>query len=104
MILTFNELPQAVSQLHEKLLNIEQLLIEKQKPQQPDELLTETEAEALLQISRVTLKKWRDDGKLPYYRYGSRIRYKRAELIDAAEKPLLQAYCKLHKNKGGAAL
>lgn len=102
MILTFNELPLAVSQLYEKLANIEQLLTEKQAPQLPETLLTEQQAEELLHISRVTLKKWRDEGKLPYYRYGSRIRYKRAELIEAAEKPLLLARAR-QKNKGGAA-
>ena len=102
MILTFNDLPQAVSQLQSELANIKQLLIDKERPQEPDELLTEHQAAELLHVSRVTLHKWRDEGKLPFYRYGTRIRYKRAELIEAAEKPLLQAYAR-QKNKGGAA-
>lgn len=102
MILTFNELPQAVSQLHEKLASIEQLILTQAKPHDPEVLLTEQQAEELLHVSRVTLKKWRDDGKLPFYRYGSRIRYKRAELLAATEKPLEQARIR-QKNKGGTA-
>ena len=49
-----------------------------------DELITEKEARQLLRISKVTLKKWRDACKIPYYRFGSRIRYKRNELLNSA--------------------
>ena len=52
-----------------------------------DELITESEAQVLLQVSKVTLKAWRDEGKIPFYRYGTRIRYKRLELLNSATTP-----------------
>lgn len=47
-----------------------------------DEFITEKEARQLLRVSKVTLKKWRDTNKIPFYRYGSRIRYKKNELLN----------------------
>ena len=49
----------------------------------PDDLITENEARDFLHVSKVTLKKWRDDNKLPFYRIGTRIRYKKSELISS---------------------
>lgn len=59
--------------------------------QPSDELITEQEARQLLKISKVTLKKWRDAKKIPFYRYGSRIRYKKNELLDCAEPFMTKA-------------
>lgn len=56
----------------------------RQEPPQPDEFITEEEARQLLHISKVTLKKWRDADKIPFYRFGTRIRYKKAELVATA--------------------
>lgn len=53
-----------------------------QLPQTPsDDLITENEARDFLHVSKVTLKKWRDENKIPFYRIGTRIRYKKSELI-----------------------
>ncbi len=51
----------------------------------PIDLMTENEARDFLRVSKVTLKKWRDDKKIPFYRIGSRIRYKRSELLTSLE-------------------
>ena len=56
----------------------------KNEPREADEFITENEVRDLFQISKVSLKKWRDEGKISFYRFGSRIRYKRAELINSA--------------------
>ena len=56
----------------------------KREPQEVEDFLTENEARTLLQVSKVSLKKWRDEGTIPFYRFGSRIRYKRSELINSA--------------------
>ena len=48
---------------------------------QNEDLITENEARVFLQVSKVTLKKWRDEKTIPFYRIGTRIRYKRSELI-----------------------
>ena len=52
---------------------------------QEDELLTENDAKKLLLVSKVTLKKWRDEGRIKFHRIGSRIRYKRSEILEALE-------------------
>ncbi len=51
----------------------------------PVDLMTENEARDFLRVSKVTLKKWRDDKKINFYRIGSRIRYKRSELLTSLE-------------------
>ena len=56
-----------------------------QSNEKPDYLITENEARDFLRVSKVTLKKWRDDKKIPFYRIGSRIRYKRSELLSCLE-------------------
>jgi excisionase family DNA binding protein len=55
-------------------------------PQLSDEFINENQARDLLDISKVTLKKWRDENKIPYYRMGTRIRYKKHELISCLSK------------------
>lgn len=46
-----------------------------------NDLITENEARDFVKVSKVTLKKWRDEGKIPFYRIGTRIRYKKSELL-----------------------
>jgi excisionase family DNA binding protein len=45
-----------------------------------DDLLTEKQAAHLLQVSRQTLKNWRDAGLLPFVRIGKGIRYRKSQL------------------------
>jgi hypothetical protein len=52
-----------------------------QLPPQNEDLITEKEARGFLHVSKVTMKKWRDDNIIPYYKIGTRIRYKRSELV-----------------------
>ena len=46
-----------------------------------DELLTVKEVAKLLGVSLVTIHAWKKDNKLKYYRYGSRIRFKKGEVL-----------------------
>ena len=55
------------------------------KNDEPVDLMTENEARDFLRVSKVTLKKWRDDKKINFYRIGSRIRYKRSELLTSLD-------------------
>ena len=48
-----------------------------------EEILTRKETSALLGISLVTLNEYTKSGKIPGYRLGSRIRYKKQEVLDA---------------------
>ena len=46
-----------------------------------EEFLTEKEVSKEFQISKVSLKKFRDQKLINFYKIGSRIRYKRSELL-----------------------
>lgn len=48
---------------------------------QPNELLTEQEVVEQFKISRQSLHKWRSEGRIPFLRLGSRIRYDRQKLL-----------------------
>lgn len=47
---------------------------------QPEDLLTRKETAEILGVSLVTLHEWTISGKVPAYRIGSRVRYKRQEI------------------------
>ena len=66
-----------------ELKNELQLLI---PTQQPEDLLTRKETALLLGVSLHTLHDWTISGKVPAYRIGTRVRYKRTEI----EKSLKQ--------------
>lgn len=55
-------------------------------PTSPNEdngnFLTAKEVSKLLSVSLVTLCKWRKDGKIKFHRFGSRIRFKRNEILN----------------------
>lgn len=51
-----------------------------------DELLDRAQAAKLLRISLVTLYEYTTKGILPAYRVGTRLRYKRAELLSALKQ------------------
>lgn len=44
--------------------------------------LTAKEVCKLLSVSLVTLHKWKKDGKIKFHRFGSRIRFKRNEILN----------------------
>lgn len=48
--------------------------------QQPEDLLTRKETASLYGVSLHTLHDWTISGKVPAYRIGSRVRYKRSEV------------------------
>ncbi len=56
------------------------------KVPEPDQLLNRTQAAELLGISLVTLYEYTTKGILPAYRFGSRLRYKRGELIECLKQ------------------
>ena len=55
--------------------------------QEQDELLTTNEARDLLRVSKVTIHKWKTEGKIKFYRIGTRVRFKRSELLSALTAP-----------------
>ena len=75
-----------VGQLQEILNeNIDSRIANSQPTQskEDDELLTVKEAAAFLKISKMSLHNWKKAGKVKYHRIGSRIRFKKSELLNA---------------------
>ena len=56
-------------------------------PPDNDELITENEAMKILLVSKVTLSKWRKEGKIKFLRIGTRIRYRKSDLLNATTTP-----------------
>jgi excisionase family DNA binding protein len=47
-----------------------------------DDFLTAREVSKLIGVSLVTLHKWKKNGKLKFYRFGSRIRFRKSEILN----------------------
>lgn len=56
-----------------------------QSQQEPEQLLSRKEASVLLGVSLVTLNKWSKEGKIRARRIGTRVRYKKSELLKAIQ-------------------
>lgn len=81
--LTFEQLPQAVSLLHDKLNNIEQLLREGNKSASPvDELLSIAQAAKFLNLSVPTLYGKVSRKEIPVNKQGKRLYFYKAELAE----------------------
>ena len=50
-----------------------------------EEFIDEKTAAKFLMVSKATMVNWRRDQVIPFHRLGSRIRYKKSELIKASE-------------------
>lgn len=47
-----------------------------------EDFLTAKQVSKLLGVSLVTLHKWKRDGKIKFHRFGSRIRFKKSEILN----------------------
>ena len=84
MELTFNELPQAVTDLQKTVNNIERLLLEKgNEPQnQPEQLLSIKEAAKFLNLSVHTLYGYVHRAEIPVCKRAGRLYFYKHELTD----------------------
>ncbi len=41
----------------------------------------------LLQVSRVTIHKWKKDGRIPFYRLSNRIFFKKSDVLQSLQTP-----------------
>lgn len=82
--LTFNELPQAITQLYEKLEQIERLLLNqhKQSDNQSGQLLTVQQAADLLNLSVPTIYGLVSRMEIPVSKKGKRLYFSKEELAD----------------------
>jgi excisionase family DNA binding protein len=81
--LTFDQLPQAVTRLHEKLDNIEQLLLQSNNhPGETDELLTIAQAARFLNLSTPTIYAKVSRKEIPVNKQGKRLYFYKSELAE----------------------
>ena len=82
--LSFEQLPVAVCQLHEKLESIERLLLEKdfETPDKSDELLTVDQCAEFLHLSKPTIYGLISQGELPVMKRSKRCYFLRKELVE----------------------
>ncbi len=81
--LTFEQLPQAVSRLHDQLNNIEQLIREgNSQPSPVDELLSVSGAAKFLNLSVPTLYGKVSRKEIPVNKQGKRLYFYKSELAD----------------------
>jgi len=74
--LEVNELQELIETSVKKVL---EQTVSKQEPE--TELLTRNEVAKMLQISLVTLTEWIKQGKVPALRIGTRVRFKKDEVL-----------------------
>ena len=67
-------------------------LLNKEPQNQNDELVTRQQAANLLGISLPTLHHYSKHGFIPAYRIGSRVRFKKSELMDCLKKVQTSKY------------
>lgn len=79
---TFDQLPQAVSLLHQKICHIEELLAEGVPQSETEELFTVTKAAEFLNLSVATLYGKVCRKEIPVNKQGKRLYFYKAELAD----------------------
>lgn len=85
--LTFDQLPQAVYEIQQKLASIEQLLIQLNKSgPESDTILTVEEAAELLDLSVATIYSLISKGELPVMKRSKRCYFSKLELIAYIKK------------------
>ena len=84
MIISFNELPKAVTDLQETVNDIKRLLIEASKEPKPetDELLTIEQTALFLKLAKPTIYGLISKGELPVMKRSKRCYFSKAELIN----------------------
>lgn len=83
--ITFEQLPNAVTLLSQKLDNIERLLLQKNDPapaEHPDKLLSVSQAADFLNLSVPTIYSKVSRGELPCMKRGKRLYFSQTELMD----------------------
>jgi len=83
MEITFEKLPQAVTQLFDKLENLERLIISQNNAPQPEEdkLLTIREAAEILHLSVPTVYGLVQRSEVPVCKRGKRLYFSKQELV-----------------------
>lgn len=86
--LSFEDLPDEVSRLNDKIDRLESLLTNNSNPPQSEEetLMDSRELSEFLDVSKVTIHKWRKQGRIPFIRIGTRIRFQKKDVLNSLEQ------------------
>jgi len=73
---------------NEILIGVKEIFLSdlKNKEVEEDRLLTREETAEMLSVSLVTLWKWTKTDIIPAFRIGSKVRYKKSQILTALEK------------------
>lgn len=82
MIISYNELPEAVSGLYTRLESIERLILQKSDSPSKDELLTVAEAAKFLSVAIPTIYGYVHRNEIPYMKKGKRLYFSREALMN----------------------
>lgn len=80
--LSFEQLPNAVFQLYEKLNTIENLLLNQTNQPESDQLLTIQQAGELIKLSVPTLYGYVSRNQIPFSKKGKRLYFSKQQLFD----------------------
>lgn len=72
--------------LQKELEPIRKALQDMQKPKEPSTYLTVTETADILKVTPFTVRSYTKKGILTRYKIGSRVRYKRSEVLEAIQE------------------
>ena len=81
----FTSIP--LADLKDLITNCIKSEFENHKPEPPkdDSLITTNEVVKILGVSKPTLHKWKMEGLIPFHRIGTRIRFKKSEVVEAVQ-------------------
>lgn len=80
MDITFNELPQFVSKIYQKLENMEKLLTQKKKEPGQDQIMSAEECAAFLRLKVTTIYGLVSKGKIPKIKKGKLIYFSKKDI------------------------
>jgi excisionase family DNA binding protein len=97
-ILTFDKLPEAVSQLLEKVSHIESLLTGQQQQSGQDDLFTITQAAKFLNLAVPTLYSKVSRKEIPVNKQGKRLYFYKSELEEWIKRGRKHTFDELREN------
>ena len=111
-VLTFDQLPKAVTMLTKEVSELKQLIIaknEKQSTKQPEQFLTIQEAAIFLKLTVPTMYSKVSKGELPVMKKGKRLYFSKTELLEYIKDGKKKSNAEIEaeaesylKKKGGA--
>lgn len=86
IIVTNYDRDELISMIREAFsTELSEILAKQEKESDYDQLLSRKEVAELLKVSLVTVSKYQKQGRLTFYRIGSRVYFKKGDIMEAIE-------------------